>query len=60
MEHDGAAELEGERELGFEDLAHERRDVAALEAVESDLAHARLGVGKQPSAEAGESLEEWD
>ena len=37
-----------------------RRDVAALEAVESDLAHARLGVGKQQRAEGGESMEWWD
>ena len=53
VEDDGAAELDGERELRLEDLAHPRRNVTALQAVESDLADAGGGVGEEGGAEGG-------
>ena len=47
VEDNGAAKFKGEGELGLEDFAHERRNVAHLEAVETNLTDTSSGVGKE-------------
>ena len=47
MEDDGAAELEGERELRGEEFAHLARDRLLLQSVEPDLADAEPRIRRE-------------
>ena len=54
MKDDGAAKLQGKRELSLENLSHARGDVAAFQAIKPDLANASSRVGEKLSAKRGE------
>ena len=64
MKDDRPPQLNRERELSLKDLAHNRRDVPHLEAVQPYLAHSGLRVREEPGAERGEERSEkrdiWD
>ena len=54
MKDDGAAKLQGKRELILENLSHARGDVAAFQAIKPDLANASVWVVEKVGAQGGE------
>ena len=54
MKDDGAAKLQGKRELSLENLSHARGDVAAFQAIKPDLANASVWVVEKVGAQGGE------
>ena len=54
MKDDGAAKLQGKRELSLENLSHARGDVAAFQAIKPDLANASVWVAEKVGAQGGE------
>ena len=56
MKDDGAAKLQGKRELSLENLSHARGDVAAFQAIKPNFANTSVWVVEKLSAKRWKKL----